>query len=167
MHSDGFVLVVPPGRRFCSTQISLSVHPRSLQAATDLCSLLELRFLEDPPLSVPSQIRMVCVCVCVCVGSGGGVARISLNICDHAQNNCIMKERWTGGARRQEKPHFVQKKKWIGNRCKSTASLIPGATSWPGGAPHRPSRHGSVPRSGKWGLIARQLMCAARNVTMT
>ncbi|CAB1431646.1 unnamed protein product [Pleuronectes platessa] len=37
-----------------------TIHPRSLQAATDLCSLLELRFLEDPPPSVPPhrQIRM-------------------------------------------------------------------------------------------------------------
>lgn len=106
MQSDGFVLAVPPRSRFCSTQIStvshFPVHPRSLQAATDLFSLLELRFLEDPPLSVPSQIRIVCV-------GSGGVARITLNICDQAQNNCIMKGRWTGGARRQEKPQLVKK----------------------------------------------------------
>lgn len=104
MLSDGFVLAAPPRSRFCSSQISyvfpFPVHPRSLQAATDLYSLLKLCFLEDPPLSVPSQIGMVCM-------GSGGVARITLNICD--QNNCIMKRRWTGGARRQEKPQFLKK----------------------------------------------------------
>ena len=113
MQSDGFVLAVPPRRRFCSTQIPtvspvpFPVHPRSLQAATDLSSLLELRFLEDPPPSVPKPDKDG---VCVCVGSGS-VARITLNICvcDQAQNNCIMKGRWTGGARSKEKPQLLEK----------------------------------------------------------
>jgi len=33
--------------------VLIPVHPRSLQAAADLCSLLELYFLEDPPPCVP------------------------------------------------------------------------------------------------------------------
>lgn len=59
-------------------------------------------FLEDPPPSVPSKIRMVCM-------GSGSVARIILNICDQAQNNCIMKRMSTGGARRQKKPQFLKK----------------------------------------------------------
>lgn len=63
---------------------------------------MELCFPEDPHLSVPCEIRMVCMV-------SGGVARIILNVCDQAQNNCIMKGMSAGGARRQEKPQFLKK----------------------------------------------------------
>lgn len=71
MQSDGFVLAVPPRRErvlfhpdlHCFPLVPFPVHPRSLQAAADLSSLLELCFLEDPPPSVPRQIRTVIVWV--------------------------------------------------------------------------------------------------------
>lgn len=78
-----------------------SAQPGSLQAATNLLlawALFPRRSSSQCPQ--PDEDS---------VGSGG-VARIILwNICDQAQKNYIIKGRWTGGARRHEKPQLEKK----------------------------------------------------------
>jgi len=68
----------------------------------------------------------------VYLGSGG-VARIPLNICDQAQNNCIIKGRWSGGARRQEEPQSLKRKGWEidVNPLQDILRLVFDARAWP------------------------------------
>lgn len=98
----------------------------------------------------------------------GGVARIPLNICDQAQNNCIIKGRWSGGARRQEEPQSLKRKGWEidVNPLQDILRLVLDARAWPGGALHRPDQTRKCPSQWEIGFTAWELMCTAGNVTM-
>lgn len=99
---------------FCSSQISnvfpFLVHLRSLQAATNVFSLLTLCFLEDSPLSIHIQIRMVCM-------GSSGVVRITRNT-----SVTRITALWRGGG--PEEPEGRRNhsfwRKWIGDRKNPT-----------------------------------------------